>query len=94
MFYLQQLLPSQHAGFPQHVWAVAAWADNESKRAAVNVNKSALSFMRSPLKKLYERTCAMGVSMRSIGSQKKEMMLNAEVVFEIKHGSLVTKAGS
>jgi hypothetical protein len=43
--YLQQLLPSQQAGFPQQVEAVAAWADNEKKRTAAKANTSALSFI-------------------------------------------------
>jgi hypothetical protein len=42
--YLQQLPPSQQAGFSQHVVTVAAPADNVSKTAAANANTSALSF--------------------------------------------------
>ena len=44
--YLQQLLPSQQAGFPQQEATVAACADNERKRAAAKANTSALSFMK------------------------------------------------
>jgi hypothetical protein len=43
--YLQQLLPSQQAGLPQHMATVAARADNESKRAAAKANASTLSFI-------------------------------------------------
>lgn len=46
LIYLQQLLPSQHAGLPQQVSVVAALADNESKRAAANASAMALSFIR------------------------------------------------
>jgi hypothetical protein len=44
--YLQQLLPSQQAGFPQQAATVAAWADNDRKRAATTANTSALSFIK------------------------------------------------
>src|ERR1700735_1193205 len=43
--YLQQLLPSQQAGVPQHVATVAARADDDRKRTAANANTSALSFI-------------------------------------------------
>jgi hypothetical protein len=43
--YLQQLPPSQQAGFPQQVEGVAARADSERKRTAANANTSALSFI-------------------------------------------------
>jgi hypothetical protein len=44
-YLLQQLLPSQQAGVPQHAATVAAPADNERKRTAADANTSALSFI-------------------------------------------------
>jgi hypothetical protein len=52
--YLQQLLPSQQAGVPQHVATVAARADNERKRTAANANTSALSFITISFDMVFE----------------------------------------
>lgn len=92
--YLQQVLPSQQAGFPQQLKADAAWADNERKRTAANANTIALSFIMISLNKLLRDVRTMTFQRAAYGIGDKGDDLNAEIVFEIKYGCAVTEARS
>ena len=75
MGYLQQLLPSQQAGFPQQAaTTVAAPADSVKTRTAANANAIAiaLSFIKSPLKMLLDRhACLVYIDTHSLEAERR-----------------------
>jgi hypothetical protein len=81
--YLQQLPPSQQAGFPQQATTVAAWAASDRKSAAANVNTSALNFIRSsPWEMLRRHMRATLIPARAISVKERD--LDPEIVLEIE----------
>lgn len=80
--YLQQPLPSQHAGLSQQAKTVAARAGKATKSNAATANASTLSFITSPFEQNIERFRTPDSGTPLMG---KRDALDPEVVFEIEY---------